>query len=178
MLKINKMKIRNFKGIKKLDIDFSNRTLITGRNETGKTSIADAYYWLLFNKDSLNRSDFGVKPLDENDEEIHHLIISVESIIETDNNRYILRKEQTEDWTTHTGDAEPTLKGNSNKYYIDGEEVLLKDFKELVSSLADEKYFAILSNTNYFNDVLNWKKQRQTLINLFNVKTLSQYAQF
>lgn len=44
--------MENFKGIKSLDVNFANKTSIKGQNAVGKTTIFDAFTWLLFNKNS------------------------------------------------------------------------------------------------------------------------------
>lgn len=77
-IKIKTLKLENFKGIKNLIIDFKDTTNIYGDNAVGKTTIFDAYSWLLWDKDSLNRKDFAIKPYDKNGEEVHNL----ESIVE------------------------------------------------------------------------------------------------
>lgn len=48
---IRRMEIRNFKGVKALNIEFSGDMRIKGANATGKTTIVDAFMWLLFGKD-------------------------------------------------------------------------------------------------------------------------------
>lgn len=63
---LKSLKLENFKGIKNLSIDFKDRvTTIAGDNAAGKTTIFDAYCWLLWDKDSLNRKSFGIKPYDK-----------------------------------------------------------------------------------------------------------------
>ena len=52
------MEIQNFKGCKGRTIDFADTTKICGANESGKTTIFDAFTYLLFNKDSLGKTDF------------------------------------------------------------------------------------------------------------------------
>ena len=42
--------LKNFKGIKDLTIDFGKTTDISGENATGKTSVFDAFTWLLFER--------------------------------------------------------------------------------------------------------------------------------
>ena len=49
---IKSIHIENFKGIKMLDVNFSVKTKISGQNAVGKTTIFDAFTWLLFNKNS------------------------------------------------------------------------------------------------------------------------------
>ena len=53
--------LRNFKGIKDLKlIPGGNNLNIYGDNATGKTTIMDAFLWLLFDKDSANSSNFNI----------------------------------------------------------------------------------------------------------------------
>ena len=57
-LRINKLSLNNFKGIKSLVINADGNSLdIFGDNATGKTTVFDAFTWLLFGKDSLGRTD-------------------------------------------------------------------------------------------------------------------------
>ena len=52
-VRIQKMTIENFKGVKNLEIQFDGQNaVIYGDNATGKTSLFDAFLWLLFGKDS------------------------------------------------------------------------------------------------------------------------------
>ena len=71
-IKINKLILQNFKGIKALEISAEGENLnIYGDNATGKTTVFDAFTWLLFGKDSLGRSDFGIKTQDENSNQVN-----------------------------------------------------------------------------------------------------------
>ena len=74
---IERMLIRNFKGTKEKEIKFGQKTAVYAQNGLGKTTIADAFYWVLFNKDSAGNApgsdNFREKPLDSNGEEIHNL---------------------------------------------------------------------------------------------------------
>ena len=66
-IKIKTLKIENFKGIKSLHVDFDGKSVnVYGTNETGKTTIIDAFTWCLFGKDSLGQSNFAIKPRDAN----------------------------------------------------------------------------------------------------------------
>ena len=50
-IRIKELKIKNFKGIKNKSFEFDNLSVnIFGDNATGKTTIVDAFLWLLFNK--------------------------------------------------------------------------------------------------------------------------------
>ena len=73
-VRLKQMKLRNFKGIKELDIDFNLLdTNVYGKNATGKTTLVDAFSWLFFNKDSSGASDFDVKTKTPDGEYLHNL---------------------------------------------------------------------------------------------------------
>ena len=51
---LKRLSLVNWKGQKERSIDFSNETSICGANATGKSTMFDAFIWLLFGKDSLD----------------------------------------------------------------------------------------------------------------------------
>jgi DNA repair protein SbcC/Rad50 len=65
-LEIKKISLLNFKGVRNYETNFSLRTTVYGDNSSGKTTIFDAFTYLLFGKDSLDRQQFEVKTLDKN----------------------------------------------------------------------------------------------------------------
>ena len=78
-IEIKKLHIENFKGTKQRTVEFGENTLICGANATGKTTIFDAFTWILFGKDSLGSAKFEIRPLDKNGKMIDNLEISVRS---------------------------------------------------------------------------------------------------
>ena len=65
-IKLISMHMENFKCHKSLTVDFGGEdTSIYGDNATGKTSIYDAFCWLLFGKDSAGNGEknIDIKPL-------------------------------------------------------------------------------------------------------------------
>lgn len=59
------MVLKQFKGIAEKVINFSDFTKITGQNGTGKTTIADAYFWALSNKDYALNDNPNIRPVDK-----------------------------------------------------------------------------------------------------------------
>ena len=102
-IKLLSMHIQNFKGCKNRTIEFGDKTRISGANATGKTTIFDAFTWLLFERDSLGSSNFDIRPLDENGKMIDNIEISVESKISVDGNEYELKKVQKQKWVKKRG---------------------------------------------------------------------------
>lgn len=61
-IKLLKLELRNFKGIKHFILDTQGENVkVYGDNATGKTTLFDAFIWLLFDKDSQNKKIFRLK---------------------------------------------------------------------------------------------------------------------
>ena len=82
-MKLIRLTLRNFKGIREFTLEARGRDIdVFGDNATGKTTLADAFMWLLFDKDSQNRKDFQIKTVDKHGNEIHGLDHEVEAVLE------------------------------------------------------------------------------------------------
>lgn len=162
-IKLLSMHIQNFKGCKDKTIDFGDETRISGANATGKTTVFDAFTWLLFEKDSLGSSNFDIRPLDANGKMIDNIEISVESKIYVDGNEYELKKVQKQKWVKKRGTGTTELQGNINEFGINGYPKSQKDFKDFIAGIIDEDIFTLITNPTAFNS-LPWKKQRETLM--------------
>ena len=158
--------MENFKGIKSLDVNFSNKTSIKGQNATGKTTIFDAFTWLLFNKNSAGEEKFNVRPLDKDGNRIDNVEIKVVAVLDVDGKEVELSKVQKQNWVKKRGTDTVTLQGNVNSFEIDGYPKSEADFKAYVSNLAQsEDMFKMLTNPQYFSS-LKWKDQRDILMKL------------
>ncbi len=180
---LKSLHIENFKGIKSLDVNFSNKTSIKGQNAAGKTTIFDAFTWLLFNKNSAGEEKFNVRPLDKDGNRIDNVEIKVVGVLDVDGKEVMLSKVQKQNWVKKRGTDTVTLQGNPNSYEIDGYPKSEADFKVYVSELAQsEDMFKLLTNPQYFSS-LKWKEQRDILMKLTTevsdvelAQTDSQYA--
>ena len=165
-MKLMSIHIENFKGIKKLDVKFAEKTNIKGQNAAGKTTIFDAFTWLLFNKNSAGEEKFNVRPLDKDGNRIDNVEIKVVAVLDVDGKEVELSKVQKQNWVKKRGTDTVTLQGNVNSFEIDGYPKSEADFKDYVSGLAQsEEMFKMLTNPQYFSS-LKWKDQRDILMKL------------
>lgn len=162
-IKLLSMHIQNFKGCKDRTIEFGEKTRISGANATGKTTIFDAFTWLLFGKDSLGSSDFDIRPLDADGKMVDNIEISVAAKISVDGDEYDLKKVQKQKWVKKRGTNTREFQGNVNEFEINGYPKSQKEFKEFISEIVDEDVFNLITNPNAFN-ALAWKKQREILM--------------
>ena len=162
-IKLLSMHIQNFKGCKDRTIEFGEKTRISGANATGKTTIFDAFTWLLFGKDSLGSSDFDIRPLDRNGKMINNTEIVVTAKISIGNEVYELKKLQKQKWVKKRGTDNKELQGNENEFDINGYPKSQKEFKDFIAGIVDEDVFNLITNPVAFN-ALPWKKQREILM--------------
>lgn len=160
---LKKLLIQNFKGCRERSIDFGNVTNIFGANASGKTTVLDAWMWLLFNKDSSGAEKFKARPQDEDGKPVDNVEIAVEAVLDVDGTEITLRKTQKQNWVKKRGTDITTLQGNVNTYEIDSFPASEKEFKEKISSIIPEELFKLLSDPRAFA-ALPWKKQREILM--------------
>lgn len=166
---LRKLSIENFKGIRSLEIDFSKVTNIQGENALGKTSIFDAFSWLMFDKDSKNRvpgsgkSSLQIKPLDLENRVIRGLNPTVTGVLDIDGREIKLTKTYKEKWTKKRGEAEKTLTGNETIYEINDVPVKKSEYKNKISEIVDEDKFKLLTNPYFFSN-LDWKEIRSIVL--------------
>ena len=167
-MRLVELELRNFKGVKVFHFwPYGKNATISGRNGTGKTTVADACSWLLFDKDSLGNKQFSLKTLDGAGVELHNLEHEVTGIFQLDNGARIeLQKTTTEKWTKKRGSASPEFTGHTTEYHVDGVPVKLAMYKEVVASIADEQVFQLLTSPLFFPDAMHWTKRRSLLMEI------------
>ena len=164
-MKILRLELENFRGIKKLAIDFDGKdTDIYGANGTGKTTVANAICWLLLDRPATEEPDFDPKTTGAHG--IHH-VATIE--IETESgNRIALSKDFYEKWTRKRGAAESEFTGNTTDYFIDGVRAKKKEYTAAVeracgTSLDNLKMLMVLG---YFADTMSTEDKRKILFEM------------
>lgn len=163
---LKELRLNNFKGIKEKEIEFTDKTNISGDNATGKSTVFDAYSWLLWGKDSFNRKDYEIKPYDENNAVIHNLESSVEGVFEVDDKPITFKRVYKEVWSKKRGSNDETFTGHTTDFYINDVPKKKKEYEEKICELVTEDEFNLLSNPKYFNDILDKKERRKILLSL------------
>ncbi|MDF2881702.1 MAG: hypothetical protein K0R54_2259 [Clostridiaceae bacterium] len=165
-IKLQKLNVKNFKGIKKLEIEFGQTTNIYGENALGKTTIFDAFTWLLFDKDSSNKKDFNIKTLGKDGEALHGLEHEVEGALTVDGKSLELKKVFTEKWVKQRGSVEKVFSGHETNYWINEVPVKKNEYQNKINSIIDETIFKLITNPLFFNLNLNWQDRRKTLLEI------------
>lgn len=170
---IKSLTLQNFKGCKEKTYQFDGKNAtVSGANASGKTTILDAFWWCLFNKDSLGNEKFSIRPLDANGNVIHNVEIKVSVLMDLNGREMEFTKTQKEKWVKKRGTDVTELQGNENLYEIDGYPKSEKDYKLAISEIVSEEIFKMITSPTYFPS-MKWKDQRDILMRF--VSDVSDY---
>ena len=172
-IKLISLELSNFKCFRHLKLDFNGRSAeIAGDNAVGKTTVFDAFMWVLFGKSSTGVGDknFDVKPLDSDGNVIDHdALTEVEAVFRVDGEELSLRRTYREVWSTKRGSSEATFDGHTSDYFINGVPIKKNGFQDKVNELVDENTFRLLTSTTYFSNDISWQERRAVLFKVAGV---------
>ncbi len=158
-IKIKSLDIKNFKGIKSLHLDFHEGVnTLYGDNATGKTTVYDAFIWLLFDKDSQGSSKFNVKPIG-----VSGVTPEVTAVLTVNGEELKLRKALREKWEKPRGRSEAQYAGDTRDYYIDDVPRKENEYKRIIAGYIDEEKFRLLTSLYVFARDMHWKDRRAKL---------------
>ncbi len=166
-MKLIRMYLENFKGIKKAEFNFGGYDAnIYGANGTGKTTVFDAFTWLLFGKASEERANFSPKTITA-EGAAHNLDHSVECDIEIDGTTTTFKRVFHEVYKKTRGRAESVLSGHTTDYYINGVPKKEKEYQKFWQEIFDsDEEVKLLSMPAYFAEQLHWEKRRAILLEI------------
>ena len=148
---ILRLTLLNFKGIRSLTVDFDeHETNIYGANAAGKTTVFDAFRWVLFGKDCNDRKDFNIKTIGADGKPIERLPHEVTADLVVDGEEISLKKCYVEKWTKKRGSAVETFSGHSVECYYNDVPCTVKEYEQKVSEICDEQVFKLITNPLFF----------------------------
>lgn len=175
---LQSLAITNFKGIAHLDVNFQDNTTICGENGTGKTTIMDAFLWLLFGKDSTGRADsnFNIKTLGADGKPILKQEHSVCGVLLVNGNPIKLQRNYEEVWTKPTGTTVETLTNHKTVFYInDVKQSTKRDYDAEINSIIPEDVFKMITDPGYFCR-LSAAAQKEMLLDMAGTVTDEEVA--
>lgn len=166
-MKLVRMALENFKGIRSKELKIGGRSAnIYGANGTGKTTVFDAFTWLLFGRSSEERANFSPKTI-TSEGAAHNLEHSVECDIEIDGEITTFKRVYHEVYKKTRGYAEAVLSGHTTDYYINGVPKKEKEYQKFWQDIfQNDEVVKLLTMPSYFPEQLHWEKRRGLLLEI------------
>ena len=138
-MKLNCLKISNFKGISELELVFKgDKTTISGENATGKSTVCDAWYWLMTGRDSSLVDNPDVIPIGATE-----VNPTVEAELDISGRKTTVRKVQV--FKSKDGKSSTT-----NSYFVNEVPMTERDFKGKLEELGvDTEKLLVLSHPDF-----------------------------
>jgi exonuclease SbcC len=160
IIEIKGIILTNFKGIVKLKVNFQHNTDVFGANGTGKSTIYDAFLWLLFGKNAEEKKEFSIK--NTVDTSLNRQDHEVEGMLQINGDQITLKKIYKEKWTKKRGEEVAEYTGNETIYFWNEVPMQQKEFQAKVYSIMDETVFKLITNPYALNS-LKWQDRRSIL---------------
>lgn len=183
MIRIKKVRIENYRGIKFDEFEPADGGLIfDGQNGIGKTSRIEAIYWCLTGV-LFDNSSKGITHKIKTLKTGKRMPLSVElELIDEYGEKFFIQKTLTEKWIVKDATDIEMFDGDDTAYFINGQKYIKKDYDAIIErifgishikqeALTNPKYeylkkvdwFNLLTNPTYFKK-LDKKTQREILI--------------
>lgn len=171
-MKLLRLTLDNFKGTKHFSLDLPEgcSAAVYGENGTGKTTLADAWCWLLFGVDSKGQSDSKNGGFQVSTKGTSGLDYSVSAVIEVDGRTHTLRRVYREEFSRKNGESEKGQAKNHTDYYLDDTPLKTKkQYDAFIDTLFPSREIGrALTIPSYFPRDLEPGSRRELLLKLFS----------
>ena len=166
-MKLLKIFANRFKGSKELSVNPDGQNIsVFGENGTGKTTIWDAYNYVLFGKDSNWNSDFEIKTLGADGRAIPMQEHSVEIWLKHEGGTLKLKKIYSETWVKGRGSAVAEFSGHQTRHFVNDVPVQKKEYDATRGKLGNEVLLRVLTDPTYFAIKLPMQDMRNILMDV------------
>lgn len=147
-IEVREIRLTDFKGQQEKRIEFGHRTIVSGKNGCGKTTLADAFMWVFCDKDYSLKSNPDIRP-DDGRECLPR--VDIDLVINGKPVSVAKFQKRTE---SKPKDGKPGKVALSNKYEINGVPKAERDFKaDLKERGFDFDNFLMLSHMEIFTEL-------------------------
>jgi hypothetical protein len=141
-MKLLEMRVTNFMNTHDETFKFFDKTMVSARNGVGKSTLINAYMWLMFDTDAELHSNPSVRRIIDG-EPVNDIDVSVEGVFDIDGKLVTARKVQKRKFK-----KDDSGYSDDNTYFVNDVPKTLKAFNEYFE--IDMKALQICSNVNAF----------------------------
>lgn len=175
-IKIKTLELSNWRAQNK-KITFSGRTVISGRNRSGKSTTKDALLWLLTGYDSEDRYNYQLFDTTVEATKENSVPAYVEGVFDIDGMEYTLKRMAEMGWSRPRG-SDTYVKKTTDDYsfFRDGVALSSGDYMRFVESVfGPVQYLKFILNINYYM-LLDWKALRTAFSEVIGEVNDSDYT--
>ena len=165
---LKKISVQNFRS-KSFEFEFGERNEIRGKNRSGKSSVKNAFFWLLTGADDLDRTNYNLFDTTIVHTKENSVPTNVTAVLLIDDIEYEVSRTAKMGWTRKRGNDEYERKTSDDySFAIDGIERSATEFKSWIEdTLAPVDMLKCMINTQHFlYNIDDWKVQRKYLANI------------
>lgn len=145
---LKKISLKNYMGAENVEVGFSEKTEIRGKNRCGKSTLMNAYFDVMTGKFANGAAPTNICPVDENGEEKPVKEIERAVALEIDGIEHEIRK------VTKRKYRKGVFVGNETVYMLDGVSVKSAEVNDFLASIAPPETVAMCSNASVFFSAL------------------------
>ena len=165
---LKKISVQNFRS-KSFEFEFGERNEIRGKNRSGKSSVKNAFFWLLTGADDLDRANYNLFDTTIVHTKENSVPTIVTAVLMIDDVEYEISRTAKIGWTRKRGNDEYERKASDDySFSIDGIERSATEFKSWIEdTFAPVDMLKCMINTQHFlYNIDDWKVQRKYLANI------------
>ena len=153
-------------------VDFAERTVIRGANGAGKSTVFDAFLWLLTGVDAQNRTNYDLYDNTKEFTPENAVPAVTEGVFDVDGTEYVFKRSAMQKWTRKRGsNVYEKAKSDEYTYYIDGLAVSAKTYNERIAAIfADIEKLKLMLNVRHYQ-MLDWKMLRKHFADMVGIIT-------
>lgn len=165
---LKKISVQNFRS-KSFEFEFGEHNAIRGKNRSGKSSVKNAFFWLLTGADDLDRTNYNLFDTTIVHTKENSVPTNVTAVFLIDDVEYEVSRTAKIGWTRKRGNDEYERKASDDySFSIDGIERSATEFKSWIEdTFAPVDMLKCMINTRHFlYNIDDWKVQRKYLANI------------
>lgn len=153
-------------------VDFAERTVVRGANGAGKSTVFDAFLWLLTGVDAQNRTNYDLYDNTKEFTPENAVPAVTEGVFDVDGTEYVFKRSAMQKWTRKRGtNVYEKAKSDEYTYYIDGLAVSAKIYNERIAAIfADIEKLKLMLNVRHYQ-MLDWKMLRKHFADMVGIIT-------
>ena len=145
---LKKISLKNYMGAENVEVDFSEKTEIRGKNRCGKSTLMNAYFDVMTGKFANGAAPTNICPVDENGEEKPVKEIERAVTLEINGIEHEIRK------VTKRKYRKGVFIGNETVYILDGVPAKSAEVNDFLAGIAPPETVAMCSNASVFFSAL------------------------